>query len=241
MNTQTTYLEKPNLVNVIAWTTLASGIVNLGWGLAASAVALISIVGICCTPFTILPSILGIFEIIYAAKLLSNPPQAVRPATNIAILEIVCILSGNVFSMIVGIISLIFYNDLTVKDYFARLNGDLPSEPVPPAVQVPPVVPVSPVPAEEPIPSPLTGKEPEPPVSPSSTSETVVSSVTRDGEPASLEETTIIEPEAPIPPDASALADQTLISSVRRDGVSEEPEPPAAPDDSDPSRKPSEE
>ena len=103
MNAQSTYPEKPTLVNIIAWTTLASGIVNLGWGLVISATALLTIVGICCTPLTILPAILGIFEIIYAAKLLSTPPQVVRPATNLAILEIVCILTGNVFTMVVGV------------------------------------------------------------------------------------------------------------------------------------------
>ena len=193
MNTETIYPEKPTLVNVIAWTTLASGIVNIGWGLAASATALLTIVGICCTPLTILPSILGIFEIIYAAKLLSSPPQAVRPATNLAILEIVCILAGNVFSMIVGIISLVFYNDPAVKDYFARINGMQPPAPVSPAPQVPPVVPVTPAPAEESIPSPIMGEEP-------------------------------VVPPAPAGEEVPAS----------------EPEPPAAPDEPDPSTKPQE-
>jgi len=120
MNTQ-----KPTLVNVIAWTTLASGIVNLFWGLAASGTALATVVGVICTPITILPTILGVFELIYAAKLFSNPPQPLKPSTNIAVLEIACILTANVFSMAVGILSLVFYNDTVVKDYFARLNGTL--------------------------------------------------------------------------------------------------------------------
>ena len=118
MNTQ-----KPTLVHVIAWMTLASGIVNLFWGVAASGTALATLVGIICTPLTILPTILGIFEIIYAAKLFSNPAQPVQPSTNIAVLEVACILAGNVFSMAVGILSLVFYNDAEVKEYFARLNG----------------------------------------------------------------------------------------------------------------------
>jgi len=116
---------KPTLIHVIAWTTLASGIVNLFWGLAASHTALASIIGIFCTPITILPTILGIFELIYAAKLFSNPPQAMRPSTNIAVFEIASIITGNAFSMAVGILSLVFYNDAVVKDYFARLNGTL--------------------------------------------------------------------------------------------------------------------
>lgn len=123
MNTPFTNQQKPTLVNVIAWMTLASGIVNLFWGFGLSLTVLLSIVGIICIPLTILPTVLGIFEVIYAAKLLSSPPQAVLPSTNLAVLEIVCILAGNIFSVVVGILALVFYNDLTVRDYFARLNG----------------------------------------------------------------------------------------------------------------------
>ena len=125
MNSQFTSQQKPTLVNVIAWMTLASGIVNLFWGIAASGAALHTWIGIVCTPITILPTVLGIFEIIYAAKLMSNPPQQIQPSTNIAILEIVCILVANIFAVVVGILALVFYNDLAVKDYFARLNGTL--------------------------------------------------------------------------------------------------------------------
>jgi hypothetical protein len=133
MNTQLTNEPKPTLVNVIAWMTLASGIVNLFWGLGLSLTGLLSIIGIICVPFLILPTILGIFEVIYAAKLMSNPPQAVQPATTIAILEIVCILVGNIFSVVVGILALVFYNDIVVRDYFARVNGTLvPASPVAP-------------------------------------------------------------------------------------------------------------
>jgi hypothetical protein len=151
MNTPFANQQKPTLVNVIAWMTLASGIVNLFWGLGLSLTVLLSIVGIICVPLTILPTVLGIFEVIYAAKLLSNPPQAVQPSTNIAVLEIVCILAGNIFSVVVGILALIFYNDLTVKDYFARLNGTLaPVMPVPtPAPQPTTIAPEESSPMEE--------------------------------------------------------------------------------------------
>jgi len=119
--------QKPTLVNVIAWTTLASGVVNLFWGIAASHTALATVIGIFCIPITIIPTVLGVFELIYAAKLFSNPPQEVKPATNIAVLEITCVITGNVFSMAVGILSLVFYNDSVVRDYFAHLNGLVPS------------------------------------------------------------------------------------------------------------------
>ena len=128
--------QKPPLVHVIAWTTLVSGIVNLFWGLAASGTVLATIIGVICTPITILPTILGVFELIYAARLFSNPPQAVQPSTNIAVFEIATVLTGNVFSMAVGILSLVFYNDAVVKEYFARLNETLPSVPVTPPVPV---------------------------------------------------------------------------------------------------------
>jgi hypothetical protein len=115
--------QKPNLIIVIAGTTLVSGIVNLFWGLVASYTAIGTIVGVVCLPFAVLPAILGTFEIIYAAKMLSNPPQPLRPSTSIAVFEILCFLTGNIFSMIVGILSLVFYNDVTVKNYFAELNA----------------------------------------------------------------------------------------------------------------------
>jgi hypothetical protein len=171
MNTQ----QKPTLVSVIAWMTLVSGIVNLFWGLAASGTALATIVGIICTPLTILPTILGVFELIYAAKLLSNPVQPVKPSTNIAVFEIACVLTGNVFSMAVGILALVFYNDSIVRDYFMRLNGTLSGAEVPlePAPQPTPVSLPDPMPVEdtrqgapaieEPV-APPTEESPAPPV-----------------------------------------------------------------------------
>jgi hypothetical protein len=127
--------QKPGLVTAIALMTLVSGIINLFWGFVASATALGTVVGVICLPLTILPTILGVFEIIFAAKLLSAQPQPVQPSPAIAVFEILTVTFGNVFSLIVGILTLIFYNDLTVKDYFARINGAapiMPSAPVSP-------------------------------------------------------------------------------------------------------------
>lgn len=154
MNPQFANEPKPTYVNVIAWMTLASGIVNLGWGLIAMLSFWWTIV---CIPFLILPTVLGIFEVIYATKLLSNPPQVMQPSRNIAILEIIAILAGNVFSVVVGILALVFYNDVTVQDYFARLNGTAPAAPVPPVPPAPPAPIVDPAPMiEEP---PFPGDE----------------------------------------------------------------------------------
>lgn len=157
MNTQ-----KPTLFQVIAWMTLVSGVVNLFWGFAASGTALATIVGIICTPLTILPAILGVFELIYAAKLFSEPPQALQPSTNIAVFEIASVLTGNVFSMAVGILALVFYNDKVVKDYFAYLNGTLTPQPA--STAAPALLPdPEPEPAiEEPAPTPEETPEAQP-------------------------------------------------------------------------------
>lgn len=156
-------IQKPTLVHVIAWTTLASGIVNLFWGFAASGTALASVIGVFCIPLTILPTVLGVFELIYAAKLFSEPPQAIKPSTNIAILEIACLLVGNIFSMAVGILSLVFYNDTVVKEYFAKLNE--PLAPAPAAPSAPASLPEpEPALAPEVLPSPVeAGPAEEPP------------------------------------------------------------------------------
>lgn len=136
--------QKPGLFTAIAVMTLTSGIINLFWGFVASATALGTIIGVICLPITILPTILGIFEIIYAAKLLSAQPQPVQPSPSIAAFQIVTVLMGNVFSMVVGILVLIFYNDLTVKEYFSGLNGQ-------PAPTVPASAPVVIEPVEAPV------------------------------------------------------------------------------------------
>jgi hypothetical protein len=165
MNTQ-----KPTLFQAIAWMTLISGVVNLFWGFAASGTALATIVGVICTPLTILPAILGVFELIYAAKLFSEPPQMIQPSTNIAVFEIASVLTGNVFSMAVGILALVFYNDNVVKDYFARLNGTLPPEavahPAPASIPQPEPVPAIEEPLASPTEEPVTPPAEETPAKP---------------------------------------------------------------------------
>ncbi len=126
--------QKPGLVTAIAVMTLASGIVNLFWGFVASVTALETIVGVLCLPIAILPTILGIFEIIYAAKLLSAQPQPAQPSMSIAVFEILTFLMGNIFSMAVGILALVFYNDTTVKDYFNHLKSAAMPAPSTPSV-----------------------------------------------------------------------------------------------------------
>ena len=165
-NTFSPYGENPGLVKTIAVLTLVNGIFNILWGLGITAGIVLGtfFIGLICAPITILPAILGVFEMVYALKLLSNPPQPVQPSTAIAIMEILCVVTGNVFSMIVGILVLVFYNDPQVKEFFARLNG-MPV-PVPPRAPVPPAPPAAPEPAQPVEAEALPEAAPEAPVAP---------------------------------------------------------------------------
>jgi uncharacterized membrane protein len=138
--------QKPGLYTAIAAMTLASGIVNLFWGFIASATVLSTVIGVICLPITVLPTILGVFEIIYAAKLLSNQPQPVHPSPAIAAFQISTLLYGNVFTAVVGLLNLIFFNDQSVKDYFARANSVriLPSTTLAPETPATPELPAAP-------------------------------------------------------------------------------------------------
>jgi len=162
-STYSPYDENPGLVKTIGVMTLVNGIVNIFWGLGVTAAVVLGtfFIGLICAPITILPTVLGVFEIIYALKLLSNPPQPVKPSTSIAILEIVCVLAGNVFSMIVGILALVFYNDEQVKNYFARLNG-IPYPVAPPAAPQPVPAPSVPPAVETESPQETDPEVPEP-------------------------------------------------------------------------------
>lgn len=118
-------VERPSNVTTIGILTIVSGALNLlgGCGLTVSIVVGTIGLGLLCAPLTILPCVLGVFEIIYGAKLLANPPQPIQPSQAIAILEIATVLFANVVSLVVGILALVFYNDQTVKDYFEAINS----------------------------------------------------------------------------------------------------------------------
>ncbi len=126
MSTAPAMAQKPGMVTALSIMTLVNGILNILYGLGVTVSVVVGTFGIgllFCAPFTILPAVLGIFEIIYAAKLLPDPPQPVRPNQTIAILEICCIIAGGFISAVVGIVALVFYNDPGVRAYFARING----------------------------------------------------------------------------------------------------------------------
>jgi hypothetical protein len=107
--------RKPDKVQVIAVLSLVDGIVNMllavGW-----------IFTFCGAPLGIYAMVVGIFSLVYASRLLSSRPRGVDANTTLAILQIVNIISGNLFSLITGIMSLIMYNDPDVEEYFRRIN-----------------------------------------------------------------------------------------------------------------------
>jgi hypothetical protein len=150
---------KPGLFMIIALMTLVNGIFNIIWGV--SMIQYTAGFLLVCFPIAPFPIILGGFEIAYAIKLLANPPQPVQPSQAIAIWEIVAVLVGNVFSLVVGILALIFYNDQVVKEYFAQLNRTQtppPSDPIPA-----PTLPVDSIPAPS---APEEPAQPEAPAAP---------------------------------------------------------------------------
>ena len=113
---------KPGKVQAIAIMTLINGILNILWGIGLTGSVVLGTlgVGLLCAPLTILPLVLGIFEIIGGVKLMGEPPRKFNVQT-IAILEIVAILAGDGISLIVGILNLVFYNDPPTKQYIDSL------------------------------------------------------------------------------------------------------------------------
>jgi len=122
---QSSAIEKPGMFTAISIMTLANGILNILYGMMLTCgLTLVSLgIGLLCAPLAILPAVLGIFEIIYAAKLMANPSKPVQPSIALGILEICCVLWGNMLSPVVGVLNLVFYNDDSVKAYFAQINS----------------------------------------------------------------------------------------------------------------------
>jgi uncharacterized membrane protein HdeD (DUF308 family) len=109
--------SKPQKVQIIGILMLISGIINICAGLGY--IASLAIIFVCCAPIGALPLALGVFEVIYAIRLIGSEQKPVRRQTvqTIAVLEILTILVANPISCIIGIINLILLNDPEVTGY----------------------------------------------------------------------------------------------------------------------------
>lgn len=119
----TKIVARPSNINALGILTIISGALNIVAGLGISFSLAITLVGLICLPVTLLPAVLGLFEILYGIKLIANPPQPVQPSKAIAILEITTFLFLNVISGVVGILALVFYSDPETKAYFEAINS----------------------------------------------------------------------------------------------------------------------
>jgi hypothetical protein len=123
--------QKPGKVQTVAIMTLISGIINILVGLICNITLFIYAfftLGITCLcmPFFVALIVLGVFEIIYATQLMATPMKTTKPSQALAICEIVAIITGSVYSVVVGIVALVMYNDPEVKAFFAQAAYEQP-------------------------------------------------------------------------------------------------------------------
>ena len=127
---ETNLSVKPGKVQAITIMMLVNGILNIlaGLGVTASIVLGTIGIGIICAPITILPAVLGIFEVINASRLLTEPVRPVKNLQTIAVLEIVAVICGLGLSAVVGILNLVFLSEPEVKNYLASIPPEVPAE-----------------------------------------------------------------------------------------------------------------
>lgn len=117
---------KPGKVTAIAVLSLVDGGLNILFGVSLLFFFVafgFSTLGCGCllAPLALYPLVLGILEVVYAARLLPEPPQPVRPARWLAIMQILNVLLGNVLSLVVGVLELVFFDDPEVRAWYQRM------------------------------------------------------------------------------------------------------------------------
>jgi uncharacterized membrane protein len=110
---------KPGKVQAIEIILLVSGILNILTGVSLVCGALVSIIGVLCLPVVALPLVLGVYEVVYASKLLSGKPVSHQNLKTIAIFELITIVYCNVPSLVAGILNLVFLDEQPVKEYLS--------------------------------------------------------------------------------------------------------------------------
>ncbi|MGQ9528123.1 hypothetical protein [Chloroflexus sp.] len=127
--------QKPKRLQTLSFLCLIDGVVSISFGLF-----LLSL--ICTAPLGVYGIIVGIFEITYALKIIPDPiktdkekintiplMQTAKPNKSLAIMQVTNILSLNVFSLIIGLLSLSWINEGAVRSYFNEINT-IPSIPI---------------------------------------------------------------------------------------------------------------
>lgn len=120
---------KPGKVQALAIMTLIDGILNALYGLILAVTMAISAIGTfgitcLCVPAGIYAVVVGVLEIIAATKLLPEPTKIKEFPKYLAIMQIINIISGNVFSTVTGVLALVFANDPEVVSYFASVPAE---------------------------------------------------------------------------------------------------------------------
>lgn len=117
MSEQMITTVKPPRVQGMEIMLLLSGVLNIITGLGFVCGALVSIIGVICLPVVILPVILGVYEVVYASRLMNHRPVNPQDIKTLAVFEIGTIVYGNAISLVVGILNLIFIDDKPVVEY----------------------------------------------------------------------------------------------------------------------------
>ncbi len=131
---QTQYQQGYQTADTKPGEILAIGIMAIVDAVISGLSALVWFLTICGIPLAIYSIIVAVMAGMYAYKLLSNPPQPLQPNKTLAIMQIVNIITGNIFSLAFGIVSLVLYNQPKVQAYFAYRN----SQSLPPHQYQPP-------------------------------------------------------------------------------------------------------
>lgn len=120
LQTTTTPRAKPQKLQWVGILMLVSGAINLSVGIGLVIGLTLSIVLICCAPLGALPLALGVFEIIYGVRLISDSREPVERQTlqTVAILEVATLVFSNLVCGVIGIVNLVLLSDSEVTAYF---------------------------------------------------------------------------------------------------------------------------
>jgi hypothetical protein len=112
---------KPGKLQALAILNLVDGILNVLWGIGL-------VFTICAAPLGIYAIVLGVMEIMRATKILPDPVREVNTSRTLPIMQIVNIITGNVLSLVTGILTLVFNDDPQVQDYYRAVQAGVPME-----------------------------------------------------------------------------------------------------------------